>query len=134
MQRHGIENVLKYGYAQHQVEFSARVELRQVLHLESATMGNAFGSGPALRLRDHGRTQVNAGYISTPRGQQSTPTTHPAPNVQHARTGSYLEPRCERQTLFQMNGAIIEFRHSVGTYRSQSVTLGREALRSVLPI
>jgi hypothetical protein len=71
---------------------------------------------------------IMVGLRSTPvtsaprRGQQPAPTPHAAPDVQYARTGAHaLSQGASARALFQMNGAIVEFRHSVRTYRSQSV-------------
>src|SRR5580704_1640225 len=51
-----IENMLEYGDAQHQVELSTHIEIRQILHLEAAAVGDTFGGGSLLGLRDHRRT------------------------------------------------------------------------------
>ena len=65
-QRERIEDVLQNGDAQHQIESPARIELRQILHQEPAAACKTGVLGPALRLRDHRGTQIDARHDSTP--------------------------------------------------------------------
>ena len=78
--------------------------------------------------------KIDARHVGAARSQQPAPAPDAAPDIQYAGSGADLQPWLERQPLLQVNRAIVELRHAVGTDRGQSVRIAREALRPILPI
>ena len=126
--------MLQNRHSQHQIELFPQLKMREVRDRKTTVLPDAlFGRAPA-RLGDHRRAQVDAQHEGAARRQESAPAPDAATDIQNAGVLLDFEPRRKRQALFEVDGAIVEFRHAIRADGGESVALTGKSLRSIFPI
>ena len=133
-QRGRIENVLEHGHGEHEIEGTARIERRGVLHEEPAAIRDTGLGRAPLGFRDHRAAQVDACHGHAAGSEQAAPTTDAASDVERARAGSDAQPLREREPLRGVSQPVIERRHAVRAHGGEALAPGGETAGTVVPV